>query len=110
MPSSAPCLRAKASFSLDEATAMTRAPMSLPISTAASPAPPAAPKHRKRLAFLEVVTVLEAVQRRAVGNGNSCRGLIAYTATMLLALVTTFSRQPLPPVKASRHPELSAEG
>jgi hypothetical protein len=79
MPSSAPCLRAKASFSLDEATAMTRAPMSLPISTAASPAPPAAPKHRKRLAFLEVATVLEAVQRRAVGNGNSCRGLIAYT-------------------------------
>ena len=41
--SEAPALRAAASFSGDEAAAMTVAPIALPISTAARPTPPPAP-------------------------------------------------------------------
>src|SRR5256714_1173359 len=44
MNSSAPCSRAMASFSGPPAAAMTRAPRILPISTAVSPTPPAAPR------------------------------------------------------------------
>ena len=43
MPASAPCFVAKAIFSADEAQAMTRAPINLPISIAARPTPPEAP-------------------------------------------------------------------
>src|SRR5262249_31376269 len=35
-------------------------------------------EYRKRLVFLEVAAIFEAVQRRAVGDGNPCRGLIAH--------------------------------
>src|SRR6266850_95543 len=46
MPASAPCSRQTASLSSLEAQAMTRAPSALPISIAASPTPPAAPRTR----------------------------------------------------------------
>ena len=77
MPSSAPCSRAKASLSPDEATAITRAPISLAISTAARPAPPAAPSTATVSPGLRCGAILQAMQRRAVGDGDARRDLVA---------------------------------
>ena len=71
MPSSAPCSRANASFSADDAQAITRAPMILPSSIAARPDAAGRAEHGERFARLEIGAILQRVQRRAVGDAEA---------------------------------------
>ncbi len=70
MPSSAPCCLAKASFSGDEAQAITRAPMILPISMAAKPVPPDAPSTASVSPAFSLGAILQRIERGAIGDAQ----------------------------------------
>ena len=64
-------LAANASFSSDDAHAITRAPISLPSSTAARPMPPDAPSTASVSPGLQLRAILQRVERRAVDHRDA---------------------------------------
>ena len=71
MPSSAPCLRAKASFSSDDAQAITRAPIDLAELDRRKPDAAGRAEHRQRLAGFQPGAILQRVKGGAVGDAEA---------------------------------------